>query len=164
MNEALRAKARCFFSEILERPGSIRALKGAVLWPRKYKKGVSLFEIIIAIVIISIAVLGLVTMFQMSLKGGVSARYLTVAAGLAEEKMEEVLRLGYANITNQGPSSFSSPFSDYQYRVIWHYVQSTNLSTSVDPTVTEYKNVLVNVTHANMAAVTLNSLLTDNLD
>ena len=128
------------------------------------KRGVSLFEIIIAIVIISIAILAVSVMFQLPLKGGVSTRFLTVATGLAEEKMDEVLRLGYTSIANQGPSSFPSPFSDYQYQVSWHYVQEANLTTSVDPTVTEYKNVQVSVTHTNIAAVTLNSLLTDNQD
>ena len=37
INEPPRAKARGLFNEILEWPNSIRAINGAVLWPRKYK-------------------------------------------------------------------------------------------------------------------------------
>ena len=38
-NEAPRAKARGFPERNTERPLFIRTLKGAVFWPRMYKKG-----------------------------------------------------------------------------------------------------------------------------
>jgi prepilin-type N-terminal cleavage/methylation domain-containing protein len=129
----------------------------------KTNKGFTLVELVISIVIISICVLSIALMYQEALRGSFNAKVITVATALAEEKMEEILRLGYLGVGNVGQTNFSSPFSDYSFKITVHYVQATDLNNPVDPTVTEYKNVEVKVMHSNIAT-TINSLLTDYTD
>lgn len=124
------------------------------------KNGFTLIELIISIIVISICVIPIAVMYQQALQGSLETKVLTVATSLAEEKMEEILRLGYSGISNVGLNNFPKPFDDYNYEVIVHYVEASDLDTSVDPTETDYKNIEVQVTHA-IQTVTLTSLLTD---
>lgn len=130
----------------------------------KSQSGFTLFEVVISMVIISICIFSVALMFQESLRGSVELRFMTQATALAEEKMEEISRLGYAGVSNVASDYFPSPFSDYSYRVTVHCVQAANLDTSVDPIVTEYKNVEVKVTKVNQAPVIINSLLTNHIN
>jgi len=126
----------------------------------KNKRGFSLIELVIAIVIISTCAIGVAIMFQEASSGSYIAVVMTVATALAEEKMEETLRLGYSSASSVSSTAFASPFDDYTYEVIVHYVDESDLDTSVDPTVTDYKNVEVQISHAVIdQAVVLNSVL-----
>lgn len=129
----------------------------------KIKAGFTLPELVISIVIINIAIISVALMYQVALRGSFNTKIMAVATVLLEEKAEEVLRLGYVGIDNATTTntSFLDPFSDYQYQVTVHYVNNSSLDTSVDPTVTGYKNVEVRVTYSNIAPVIINSLLTN---
>ena len=54
------------------------------------KKGFTLIEIVLAIFIIGVALVTLLSMFSLGLKGDVFAREMTVATNLAQEIMEEI--------------------------------------------------------------------------
>jgi type II secretory pathway pseudopilin PulG len=125
-------------------------------------KTFTLVELIMSIIIVALAAIPISIMYQRSMQGSVANRMLTVASSLAEQKMEETLNLGFSAATSQGPNAFSAPFNEYSYQVIVHYVQAADLNTSVDPTVTDYKNIEVRVTNNFSAPVSLTALLTNN--
>jgi prepilin-type N-terminal cleavage/methylation domain-containing protein len=122
----------------------------------------TLIELIISIIVIAIAAIPVAVTYQRAMQGSVTARMLTVATALSEQKMEEALNLGFSNIANISLTSFASPFNDYAYQVIVYYVNAADLNTSVGPTATEYKRVEVRVTNNFSAPVSLVSLLTNN--
>jgi prepilin-type N-terminal cleavage/methylation domain-containing protein len=54
------------------------------------EKGFTLIEVVLAVFIIGVALVTLLSMLSMGLKGDVLAREVTVAGGLAREMMEEI--------------------------------------------------------------------------
>jgi len=124
------------------------------------KKGYSLIELIIVIIIIPICIGGVAIVFQNVLVRGFRVRAMTTSAALAEEKMDETLRLGYSDVADVSSTAFGAPFGDYTYTVVVINVESNALDTSV-VAATGYKNVKVNVTHSEIGTITLTSLLTD---
>lgn len=125
------------------------------------KKGFSLIELIISIVIISIAALSIAFLYQQALTGSLEVRELTVATGLAKEKMEEVLLSSFSGVDDIPETSFSAPFSNYNYEVDVCYVQDTDLDTCVDPTTTDYKKVEILLSCDVNQLVSLKTLFTN---
>ena len=125
------------------------------------KRGFTLIELILSIVIIAIAFIPVSVIYQQVLSKVYVTRIISSANALAEGKMDEVLAQGFSGITNENETNFSSPFDSYSYEVEWHYVQPGSLNTSVDPTVTGYKNVEVRVNHDEIGTLTTHSLLTN---
>ena len=89
------------------------------------KKGVTLIELIISIVIMSIAFYSLINVFTTVAPGDINVRTLTIGTHLLNEKMEEVMLKSYTGIATQAATSFNSPFNNYQYRVVVDYVSSS---------------------------------------
>ncbi len=125
------------------------------------KKGYTLIELIISIAIIAVCVAGIASVYQNVLARGVRGKTITTAIALAEEKADEVLRLGFSGIGNDGPADFPSPFGDYSYQIVVINVQPPDLDTSVGSTDTGYKKVTVNVSHNPAGTYSISSLLTD---
>ena len=133
--------------------------------PNKYYKGnylqgFTLIGLVLSIIIISICAIPLSLMFGQASRAGLPNRITTIATALAEEKMDEVLRLGYSGVSDQGLTDFPVPFDDYSYQVVVHYVDSSDLNTPVEPTITDYRTVEVNLRHDDIATITIKSLLT----
>ncbi|MFA5090848.1 MAG: type II secretion system protein [Candidatus Omnitrophota bacterium] len=127
----------------------------------KKNKAFTLAELAISLVIISICVFSVALMYQQASYGSFNTQVITVATGLAEETMEETLRLGYAGINSSSPVNFPAPFDSYSRQVAVHYVNPANLDAYVDPLQTEYKRVEVTVLHNAVAVATLTSLVTN---
>ena len=127
------------------------------------QKGFSLIELVLAIVIIGIVIIPTALRYQEAMHGSCQTKVLTIATGLAEDKMEESLGLGYSNVADESLTSFGSPFDDYGYQVTVHYVNEGAFDTSVDPTVTDYKSVEIQVSHSLLdQAVVTKSVLTNH--
>lgn len=126
----------------------------------KFLTGFTIVELLMAIIIISICVIPVALMYQQATQGSYQTRVLTVATALAEEKMEEVLRLGYSGVSDIGLSNFPSPFADYSFQVDVDNVEAEDLDTSV-VNETGYKSVEVQVSHSVAPSVTVKSLLTN---
>jgi len=125
-------------------------------------KGFTLIELIISTVVLGLCVIPIALIHQEAMHGSYQTKVLTVATALAEEKMEETLILGFSGVASVASTSFASPFDDYSYQVTVHYVNGSDMDTSVDPTVTTYRNIEVQVSHSLIdQAVVLNSALTD---
>jgi len=65
----------------------------------KQQKGLSLIEIMVAITILTVAFVGMVQAFPFGLSISKEAADSTVASYLCQSKLEEVVSLGYDNIT-----------------------------------------------------------------
>ncbi len=62
------------------------------------EKGFSLFELLLAIVLLSIGLVALVNAFSTGLLESSEAKHFAVAKNLAEERLEEIRNLSYANV------------------------------------------------------------------
>jgi len=64
---------------------------------KNINNGYSLIEIMVAIMIIGVCFIGLIQAFPFALKISNSAKNQTIASYIAQEKIEELYRLGYEN-------------------------------------------------------------------
>ena len=115
----------------------------------KKNKGFTLIEIIVSIVVISIAFYTLIsTMGGVTLRN-VDSQQLLKAAFLAEQVMEEFTMEGKdwnTQLVSQETQSFTGDFSVFSYKVDVHYVDLTDLDGTAATPPTDYKRVVVTVT------------------
>ncbi len=85
----------------------------------KKQNGLSLIEIVVALSVLSIAFLGLIGSFPLGMLINKEAEYKSVAANLAQSKIEELIYTGYDNIavgTIEAKTRISPNQSDYLYK------------------------------------------------
>lgn len=76
---------------------------------QKDDRGFTIIEVLIAIVILSIALLGMAGLTMGIMTGNDHSKQLTTATTLAQDKMEEIRRLGYSAM----PSADTATTEDY---------------------------------------------------
>lgn len=77
-------------------------------FPYRYAKGFTMFEVLVAIVILSISLLGLSAMAISTIHGLAHSEKMTTATNLAQEKMEEITYKDYDSVLQS-----SYPVEDY---------------------------------------------------
>ncbi len=80
--------------------------------PKTHKRGFSLLELIIAIGVLAIGLVGVLQIFPVGLRASHRAGMLTKAAFLAQNKMEEVKMAGFDAIANIPPEILLSGTDD----------------------------------------------------
>lgn len=108
------------------------------------KRGFSLIEIIVAVVIMGIAFYALITVFTIVVPRDVNARTLTLGTHLANRKMEETTLKSFTAVASTSATAFPSPFENYYNQVIVNYVTTAEPDV-VAAGVTNYKRVKVRV-------------------
>jgi len=106
----------------------------------KDTRGLSLIEALLAVAILIVGVLSIINVFPVAVKISRTAEQETVAANLAQAKIEEIFSWGYDNIPlgeieakhRLAPTS-SNPFYFYQRQTDSTYVDG-NLVNSASPT------------------------------
>lgn len=95
----------------------------------KQLSGFTLLEIVIAISILSFALLGLAQLQIVAIQGNAFASRITTASALAQERLEQITRLPYAAI--QGGSDISGA-----YRRAWSVTDNSPITGTKTVTVT----------------------------
>ena len=70
--------------------------RGAVT-SRPHERGASLIELMIALVVLSLGILGVARLFPAGARAQLSDRMMTAAGNHAQEKLEELSRLGWSD-------------------------------------------------------------------
>jgi type IV pilus assembly protein PilV len=79
--------------------------------------GFTLIELMIAIVILSVGLLGMATLTGSIVQKNKLSNDLTAATTLAQDKLEDVRADGYANAVSQTKTACAGDFSEYQREV-----------------------------------------------
>lgn len=82
------------------------------------KNGFTLVEILVAIVILSIGLLGMAALSVGIAQSNRLSRDFSVATTLAQDKMEEIRRLNYASVSSETKVPCSGSFSQFSREII----------------------------------------------
>ena len=125
----------------------------------KSSAGFSLIEMVIAIIILSIAVGTVLSAFSNVIKSTVTPELIDVSTDLAEKEMERVVGQRFSVIANEATTAYTGSYSNYSYKVD---VAAVPVALASDAGMISYKQVTVTVTHATAGAVSLTTIVTNN--
>jgi prepilin-type N-terminal cleavage/methylation domain-containing protein len=125
---------------------------------RKSVRGFTLIEVVIAIVIISVAIVPLVLSFGNILRVTVLPPILDTATFLAEKELERVTSARYSAVQDEGPTAYAGDFSEYQYEI---NVSAVPLTLANDAAMSQYKQVEIIVSHESVGSVSLKTIVTN---
>jgi len=114
-----------------------------------------------AILVLSIAFLGLVAVVIGVFTNATHDEAMTIATMLAKGEMERVMGLSFANVDDENedsPVAFTGNFSNYSWEVI---VSAVPVAIASDPTMTNYKQVEAMVTNAIAGDINLKTIVTN---
>jgi len=80
--------------------------------------GFTLLEVLIAIVILSVGLLGMASLTIGIIKGNRFSNDLTTATTLAQDKMEDIRREGYSDVIAEAKAAVGSPYAAYDREVL----------------------------------------------
>jgi prepilin-type N-terminal cleavage/methylation domain-containing protein len=125
------------------------------------RNGFTLVELVLAVVITSIAVYALLIVFTTATYKNVDLEYLGKGLYLANGKLEEVGSRRYSSITNEAWSPFEGDFSDFNSMVEFCYVSPEALDVPIG-TDFGYKKITVRVTSSHLtSSIEVSTLVTD---
>ena len=79
--------------------------------------GFTLIEVLIAMVILSVGLLGMAALITGIIKSNKVSNRITTATTLAQDKMEAIKRDGYTNAATEIKASLPSPYDQYEREV-----------------------------------------------
>lgn len=106
------------------------------------KKGFTLVETALAIVIIAISFYSIIAVFASLLPRTANLDSFTQKVYLGQEKIEEYLARDFNSVNSVGETAFAAPFAAFKYQIIVTYVTSADVNTPVAGP-TDFKNVRV---------------------
>ena len=117
------------------------------------KKGFTLVELVIAMVIIAIIMYAAIAIFVASGARGVNVEVFTVAQSLAEDKLEQAMAQDFDDATDEAEANFSGDLNQYSYEIVMDFVSGEALDTVVGSP-TDYKRIRVSIRHDLLGAPT----------
>jgi type IV pilus assembly protein PilV len=102
--------------------------------------GFTLIEILIAIVIISIASLGLASLSVTIIRENSTDKNTTMAIACAQDKMEEIKKLGYPNVTSARDELYGDIANYPSYRRTMSFIPNNPAPNMKTITVTVFWN------------------------
>ncbi len=112
-------------------------------------KGFTLIEVLVAMVILSVGLLGTAALITGIINGNKVSNRITTATVLAQDKMEEIKGLDYSSVVSEPKSSLPSPYDQYERQV-----------TVIDPSPSaNMKTVTVTVYWESNKSVSLQTIL-----
>jgi len=79
--------------------------------------GFTLLEVLVAIVILSVGLLGMASLTVGIINGNAFSKNASTATTLAQDKMEEIWEQDYSDVAVEGPADLLSPFASYEREV-----------------------------------------------
>ena len=80
--------------------------------------GFTLVEVLVAMVILSVGLLGLGALTVGIAESNRSSRDLTVSTTLAQDKLEDIKKASYVSVVSEAKTACPSPYSDFQREVV----------------------------------------------
>lgn len=122
--------------------------------------GFTLIEIIITLVVLSIAAVGVLSVFTAGMSGSADPLILNQALSLAQEQMDMAIGLrrvqGFAAVTAVGVTAFPAPFNAYS----WERV--VDCDPTFAPCPAQYQRVTITVSwNAGADTISLITLIAD---
>jgi type II secretory pathway pseudopilin PulG len=134
--------------------GDIREMRGM------NKKGFTLIEIIVLIVMAGIIIPAIVVPFATGIKGSKKPEMVTTAMYLAHQKMEELMKFNYCRAPDLTPGTYTlpaPPIAGYTWQWVISYVTNTFAASGSD---VGYKMIQVTVTDPQGSTYNVYSVVT----
>ncbi len=96
---------------------------------KKAERGFTLLEIMIAICILSIGLLGIASMQLTAVEGNCSAKEMTESVCMAQDKLDELMALNYTHDWLDAGSHGSSPFQS-DYTITWDITKNNPVNNA----------------------------------
>jgi len=110
---------------------------------KKASPGFTLIEVLIAIVVLSVGLLGMAALSVGIIRGNAVSKNLSTASTLAQDKIEEIWEQGYSDVTAESKAPLSSPYENYERKVD---VDTTTIPDVVGPPLLRVGMKIVTVT------------------
>ena len=129
--------------------------------------GFTLIETIITLIVLSIAAVGVFSVFTAGLMGSSDPLILEQAVQLAQEKMEDTIALrksdGFNAVVPNAGGPFPAPYATFSWAraVVCVTALDVNTSTGAPPCASGYARVTVTVTNALIGNAALDTLVTN---
>ena len=129
--------------------------------------GFSLIEVVITLVVLSIAAVAVLSVFTAGMKGSADPPLLSQAVNLLQEQMETTIALrksgGFNAVVSNPGGPFPAPFGDFSWNRVVACVNPADLNTSLGspPCATGYAHVTVTVTHTTLGSVSAETVVTN---
>ncbi len=101
--------------------------------PLKGEKGFTLIEIIVAIMLLVVALLGMASVTTMVIKGNFSSRMMTTATTLAKDKMEDFNNLSYTALPIGTATDYATAGGTVQTSATGAYFSRSSTLTANSP-------------------------------
>ena len=130
-------------------------------------KGFSLIEVIVTLVVLSIAAMGVLSVFTTGMTGSANPLLISEATELAQEKMDEAIALkkasGFNAVVSDPGGAFPAPFAAFSWSRTVDCVTAADLNTSTGapPCASGYAHVTITVANTTVGNITLDSLITN---
>jgi type IV pilus assembly protein PilV len=98
--------------------------------------GFTLMEVLAAMVILSVGLLGMAALITGIINSNKLSNRISTATVLAQDKMEDIERIGYSNAASEIKASMSSPYDNYERKIT--VVDSSPAANMKTVTVTVY--------------------------
>ena len=112
-------------------------------------KGFTLIEVLVAMVILSVGLLGTAALITGIINGNKVSNRITTATVLAQDKMEEIKSVGYSNAVSETRAFLPSPDDKYERKV----------TVVCDSPVANMKTVTVTVYWESGKSISLQTIL-----
>jgi type IV pilus assembly protein PilV len=79
--------------------------------------GFTLMEVLVAMLILTVGLLGMAALITGIINSNKLSNRISTATVLAQDKMEDIKRIGYSNAVSETKASMSSPYDNYEREV-----------------------------------------------
>jgi type II secretory pathway pseudopilin PulG len=125
------------------------------------RKGFTLIEIIVLIVIAGIIIPVIIVPFATGIRGSKKPEVVTTAMYLAHQKMEELMKFNYDRAPELTPGTYTlpaPPIAGYTWQWVISYVTNTFAASGAD---VGYKMIVVTVTDPQGSTYNVNAVVTN---